>query len=276
MKPLHSSKAAKTRARKRGVVVVLAIAGGSALAALAISQDHADDSASGQKMQTVSRMDSASEKPTLVRPLSELNPSEQLTRAYAALFDTSRTEDVKSGDYSYSGGKLLQMGGGRWILLAPANHLEAYPVNLGALGIFYLAESEGKFAVKGRWPDFISGSIMGNPPEWELRNDVSDHPVVVSTAGGVWQGFSCANMALIELGSEGPRQIAEFPSQYDDSGAKGGDQPVTGIEGRLQNPVKNVRFEVMYQGTRSFVHRYIRTPDGKYALVKNDDSVPTC
>ncbi len=276
MKPLNNPKAAKTRARKRGIVVVLALAGGSALAALAISRDHAGDSVSGQKIQTVSRMESASEKPPSVRPLSELNASEQLTRAYAALFDTSRTEDVKSGDYSYSGGKLLQMGGGHWILLAPANHLEAYPVNLGVLGIFYLAESEGQFAVKGRWPDFVSGSIMGNPPEWEVRNDVSDHPVVVSTAGGVWQGYSCASMSLIELGSEGPRQIAEFPSQYDDSGAKGGDQLVTGIEGRLQNPVKNVRFEVGYEGTRSFTHRYIRTPEGKYALEENDDSVPTC
>lgn len=276
MKPLHNPKAGKTRDRKLGVVVVLIIAAGSALGALAISQDHASNSVSGHKMQTASRTDSRSETPPLVRPLSELDPSEQLTRAYVALFDTSRTEDVKSGDYSYSGGKLLQMGGGRWILLAPANHLEAYPVNLGALGIFYLAESEGKFAVKGRWPDFVSGSIMGNPPEWEVRNDVSDHPVVVSTAGGVWQGYSCANMALIELGSEGPRQIAEFPSQYNDSGAKGGNQPVTGIEGRLQNPVKNVRFEVGYEGTRSFTHRYVRRPDGKYALEENDDSVPTC
>ena len=109
MKPLHNPKAGKTRDRKLGVVVVLIIAAGSALGALAISQDDASNSVSGHKMQTASRTDSRSETPPLVRPLSELDPSEQLTRAYVALFDTSRTEDVKSGDYSYSGGKLLQM-----------------------------------------------------------------------------------------------------------------------------------------------------------------------
>lgn len=98
MKPLHNPKAGKTRDRKLGVVVVLIIAAGSALGALAISQDDASNSVSGHKMQTASRTDSRSETPPLVRPLSELDPSEQLTRAYVALFDTSRTEDVKSGD----------------------------------------------------------------------------------------------------------------------------------------------------------------------------------
>ncbi|MBL0021698.1 hypothetical protein [Sphingorhabdus sp.] len=275
MKSTDNSKTVMARHGGLVAITALAIVGGVILAAIANSVDLGTESKKMRTVQSVAQPQKSQRVQPSVRSMSALSEGERLVLAYTAIFGKPKAEDVKSGDYSYSGGQVLQVGK-LWVLLAPADHLEAYPINMGALGIFYLSENKGKYALKQRWPEFVGGSIMGNPPEWEVRNDLTDYPVIVSTAGGVWQGYMCQNISLTELRPDAPHVIADFASLYTDGGAKAEGEPTTEIEGKIGAAVKNKSFDVRFEGTSSFTHRYTRSEDGKFIPEPHAEAVPTC
>lgn len=254
-------------------LTVAAVAGLAAIAADYVAADQNKSPQAGTNLPSLTER--VSLKPS-TNAAAGLNEEEQLARAYAAVFGKRQTTDVESGDFSYSGGKLQRNGTDGLILIAPASHKDSYPVNMGALGIFYLVERNGALAAKGQWPDFVGGSIMGNPPEWEIRTDLTDFPVIVSTAGGVWQGYMCQSTSLTELRPEGPVQIADFSSVYSDSGAKADGEPAIDLEGKIGTIVRNREFEVNFEGSRSFVQRYVRGADGTYTRQPGSEDVPTC
>lgn len=275
MVPMTNVEIAIAPSRWRAAMPALAILVGVSLTALGISQESRAESRAMQPVHSKARPQKQHGTQVPPRSVASLSEGQRLALAYTAVFGTRKVDGVKSGDYSYSGGKVLRVGK-MWVFLAPADHLEAYPINMGALGIFYLAESNGRYVVKGRWPEFVGGSIMGNPPEWVVREDLTDHPVIVSSAGGVWQGYMCQSTSLTELRPDAPHVIADFPSLYSDGGAKSDGEPTTEIEGKIGTAAKNRSFDVRFEGSRLFTHRYTRAANGKFVPEPHAETVPTC
>ena len=119
---------------------------------------------------------------------------------------------------------------------------------------------------------------MGNPPDWTISKDFGEYPVVISKTAGVWQGYRCGSTTLTELRPDGPFDLAQFHSDYSNSGAIRGESEPESVDGEVGNIVAGKSFEVRYYGTRSFVHRYVRKGE---TFVLTDDTdpgsvVPTC
>ena len=52
-----------------------------------------------------------------------------------------------------------------------------------------------------------SRASWGAAPEWKLRRDLADAPMLVIKGGGAWQGQTCAWTALVELDIDAPREV---------------------------------------------------------------------
>ena len=215
--------------------------------------------------------------PSAIRGLPE---EKQVDLAFDAVFGLGEREMRVAEDavYTYAKGKLVWASFGP-VLIVEGNG-ETYPAGLGTLGIFYLREMPGaKFAETGRWPDAVTGSIMGNPPQWKIRHDILDGLVIESTAGGVGQGYACDTKTLIELTSTGPKPLVTFDSYYDSSGAteEGGQT----YDGTIVNVVRNRSFDVRFDGSRliteHFVRKgahYVRMPAANGE--ESESAIPTC
>ena len=89
--------------------------------------------------------------------------------------------------------------------------------------------------------------------------------MVVAEGGGTWQGYSCDMVTLVELTPSGPRELADVPTYYDDSGIdEKADTGVT-ITGKIANIRPGKSFDVVYSGSRSFTETWLRHGD-KYEL----------
>lgn len=244
-----------------GGVVAVALAGGlgaavviRANAELANSeQPPVPGQTSEHATKVVERHDSA---PGSLRAL----PSErQYALAFQAVFGgrepISQTADGTL--HRYGPGRLVWTPIGA-VLVLPGTNEQAYPVTTGALGLFYLKERDGDFIVDRRWPNAVEGSTMGNPPEWDVSGAFGDMPVIVSTAGGVWQGIRCATTTLIELAPTGPVDLVSFRAEYDNSAAARNGAGVESIKGSITNIVSGKSFDVGFTGSRNFTHKYGR------------------
>jgi hypothetical protein len=206
-----------------------------------------------------------------------LPKSEQLKRAYAAVFPKGGTSYVDQEDttFSYEGGDVIWASFGL-VLIAPATNKNAYPASSGALGIFYLTELNGKFVVRKSWPATIGGSIMGEPPERETSAKFGDMPVVISKAAGFWQGIACHHTSVVGLYPDvGPRPLASFHSFYDNGGAEQNPTKIQAIEGTIENVIAGQSFDVRFDGTMRFVAHYRKNGD-RYARTDNGADIPTC
>lgn len=212
-----------------------------------------------------------------MRALSE---KQQVDLAFGAVFGLGEREIRVSEEtvYSYAKGRVLWTDFGPVLIVEGSG--EPYPPALGTLGIFYLREVAGpKFEEVRRWPDAAVGSIMGNPPQWKIRRDITDRPVIESTSGGVWQGYACDSITLTELAPGGPRALVTFDSAYDDSGAEGADGQR--YDGAIVNVVRNRSFDVRFSGTATIIEHFVRK-GARYERVPaadeelNEGLIPTC
>lgn len=212
--------------------------------------------------------------------IRSLPQQRQVDLAFDAVFGLGEREIRVTEDaaYSYAKGVVVWTEFGPVLIVEGSG--EPYPPALGTLGIFYLRELPGmKFEEARRWPDAVTGSIMGNPPQWRIRNDISDHAVIESTGGGVWQGYACDTKTLTELTQDGPRSLASFDSHYDSSGAI--EEGYQSLDGTIVNVVRNRSFDVRFTGTRTitqhFVRKgagYVRTPHAGNEM--DNSAIPTC
>lgn len=154
------------------------------------------------------------------------------------------------------------------------------PVDFGTLGLFYLRETPGpKFEEVRRWPDAVAGGTMGNPPQWKIRTDFADRPVIEATGGGVWQGYGCDTTTLTELTASGPKLLATFASGYSSEGAEGDAGQI--YDGTIVNVVRGRSFDVRFTGTRTITEHYVRK-GAEYVRVPgkeeemNESVIPTC
>jgi hypothetical protein len=120
---------------------------------------------------------------------------------------------------------------------------------------------------------------MASPPQWKIRQDITDGTVIESTAGGVWQGYACDSKTLTELTPSGPRSLVTFDSHYDSSGAV--EEGYQTFDGTIVNVVRNRSFDVRFAGTRTIAEHFVRKGAG-YARVPGDNeemnegAIPTC
>lgn len=204
----------------------------------------------------------------------------QVDLAFDAVFGLKEREIHVSDEavYSYSKGKVV------WADFGPVLIVEgsggSSPVDFGTLGLFYLRETPGpKFEEVRRWPDAVAGGTMGNPPQWKIRTDFADRPVIEATGGGVWQGYGCDTTTLTELTASGPKLLATFASGYSSEGAEGDAGQI--YDGTIVNVVRGRSFDVRFTGTRTITEHYVRK-GAEYVRVPgkeeemNESVIPTC
>lgn len=243
-----------------GLAALTLAAGLGAVSALGIVQDwglqgltSAAPSAPNPVANTPVRADISPES------LRQSPPERQVQLAMHAVFG-GREPIVQTRDgavYHYRRGQLVWTPTGA-VLVAPGAHAQALPATTGTLGVFYLKEEQGAFRVEGRWPQALDGAIMGDPPEWEISTAFGAAPVIVSTAGGVWQGVRCETTTLTELAASGPVNLIAFRAIYDNTGAARDGGEVASIKGAISNIVADKSFDVDFTGSRSFTQRYGR------------------
>lgn len=191
--------------------------------------------------------------------LRQSPPERQVQLAMHAVFG-GREPTVQTRDgmvYHYRRGQLVWTPTGA-VLVAPGTHAQALPATTGTLGVFYLKEEQGAFQVESRWPQALDGSIMGDPRAWEISTSFGATPVIVSTAGGIWQGVRCETTTLTELTASGPVNLIAFRAIYDNTGAARDGGEVASIEGAISNIVAGKSFDVEFTGSRNFTQRYGR------------------
>lgn len=220
------------------------------------------------------------EAPPDASSIRSLSPERQVDLAMDAVFGRGLREirTPEAAVFTYDKGKVIWTDFGP-VLIAEGSG-EPYPASSGTLGVFYLREIPGAtFVELRRWPDAVMGSIMGNPPQWKVRNDVTSGAVVESSSGGVWQGYACDSTTLTELTETGPRALVTFDSRYDGSGAAyGGNES---YQGTITNVVRNRSFDVLFSGTRSITQHFIRKGDQFIRIPEageeqGESTIPTC
>src|SRR5436305_72253 len=83
----------------------------------------------------------------------------------------------------------------------------------------------------------------------------------------------CSVTTLVVLRPDGPMEVANFPSLYDDSGAVA--DGARSIQGKIVEIRKQQGFVVKFEGTRSFAERYVWR-GGKYRREGGESQIPTC
>ena len=169
---------------------------------------------------------------------------------------TYRAPDAAADDeaMTYSKGTLISLGGERFALVSEGQGGESH-VSTGALAVHYLTRTPAGFSRTGAWPDIVDGGTFGAPPQWTIRTDLTAAPALVTTAGGTWQGYTCAWSDVVELTPDRPILRTEgIPVAYDDSGAR--EDGAEEMEGALSPDIKGQSFSVRYSGDRTAMVRY--------------------
>lgn len=204
-----------------------------------------------------------------------LPKAEQIALAYRAVFGDGPMglTDADGQNFDFSGGDIVWLRDSA-VLLVPGAAADAGAATVGTLGLFYLKPARNGFVEIARFPFFIDGNIMGNPPTWEISTAfMSDVPVIVSTAGGVWQGIRCRRTTITGLFDKAPGEIISFASEYDASGAGKKDR----LTGKIARIMLDKSFDVNFTGSRSFTHRYLRSFDGYDRIAANPpQELPEC
>ena len=146
----------------------------------------------------------------------------------------------------------------------------------GGLSVHYLKRTASGFEPWGAVDGYrFDGDGFGAPPNWSIRRDLEDYPVLVIETGYTGQGCTSAQQALVELTPEGAEvRVGSVPVLYDNSGAYEEDDPqIVELQGEIHPLVKGRRFEVVFHGTRSLRLVYEREHG---AYVTKDLTPDTC
>ena len=119
----------------------------------------------------------------------------------------------------------------------------------GRLAVTYLASGKS-------YPDAVQGGSFGAFGQWSVDERFSAYPVIVSSAGGTGQGYTCSTTQLTELRPEGPAKLVSFKDHFDNDGGPGGKSE--SIDGKIVAVERDRGFTVQFTGTRQFTAIYTR------------------
>lgn len=109
----------------------------------------------------------------------------------------------EGGPQTFRSGRLTPVQGDVYALVSEGHGGDSHAAS-GSLAVHYLRRTADGFERLGAWPALVSGGSWGNPPEWEVREDLTPGPAIVATGGGVWQGYACEWADVVELTPERP------------------------------------------------------------------------
>jgi hypothetical protein len=208
----------------------------------------------GPEAPSAARPSGAAAPPTAAAP--EAPPSEVLAFQAAwgapppvrrAMAGASR----RGAEAIYTDGKLVPLGGDLYAFVSTGELSDAAHVDAGVLSIHYLRQTANGLERTGAWPEFLSDGSMGQPPTWVARTDLLPAPAILTTGGGVWQGYACTWSHLVELAPNGPvLRTGVVPMSYDNSGAAMDEKDAETMEGEVVPGVRGRSFVVRYAGDR--------------------------
>jgi hypothetical protein len=215
------------------------------------------------------------------KPAAEAVPEKPVAAAFHAAFGKGDSVVLKKQgqlkeNVKYTPGELVQAPFGP-VLLSPGEVEDATHVNAGKFAVVYLKPSAKGFEVVRRFVPAAQVGSFGKIVDWSVSRSFGDNPIVMVNGAGNWQGYSCSVTTLLELGPDGPRQLATVPMTYDDSRAGTGKKP-TQITGRIDNIQPGKSFDVVYFGfgSKDFTDRYVLRGD-TYVLASGGRSrMQTC
>jgi hypothetical protein len=184
------------------------------------------------------------------------NEAAAFRRAFPSPIVTIEGEQIK-----YEPVALVPVGHQR-VLVAKGTVIDAAHVTSGKVATLYFGR-DGK--VERRNLKALESGSSGVIANVWVSAKFGPLPMVVAEGGGTWQGYSCDLVTLIELTPGGPRELADVPTYYDDSGIdEKADTGVT-LTGRIDNIRSGKSFDVVYSGSRNFTETWVRRGD-KYEL----------
>ena len=151
---------------------------------------------------------------------------------------------------------------GQKVLVAKGTVIDAAHVTAGKVAAIYFGPDGSVQRRDLKAVESGSSGAVGNV--W-VSSKFGPLPMIVAEGGGTWQGYSCDMVTLAELTPAGPRELADVPTYYDDSGIdEKADTGVT-LTGRIANIQVGKSFDVVYSGSRRFTETWVRRGD-KYEL----------
>ncbi|NNC73765.1 MAG: hypothetical protein HKN78_12950 [Sphingomonadaceae bacterium] len=187
------------------------------------------------------------------------------------------TRTVGNRELTYRPARIVDLGN-RKALISLGEMEDGCHGCSGSIGVHYLASDGGPWEVDGEWLDAGGGSSWGAPAtDWSVSRDFLSVPVIFTTGGGTWQGYTCSQAELIALLPSGPAQVAVFPIGYSDGGTIDGD---TTIDGEIGAVELGRNFTVNYAGERDgaavqFRETY-RWSGRRYDLATAPDDMESC
>jgi hypothetical protein len=146
----------------------------------------------------------------------------------------------------------------------------------GSLSVHYLKHTASGFKPWGKVDDYgFTGNGFGAPPNWSIRRDLEDYPVLAIQTGYTGQGCTSAQQDLVALTPEGVElRVGSIPILYNNSASyHAGDPQIVRLEGEVRPLLKNKRFEVVYHGTKFLRLVYERKLQ---VYVTHDQKPDTC
>lgn len=197
-----------------------------------------------------------------------------MKQAFAAAFPEP-TARIGDDTYSYTPAALYRLKD-KWVLLSEGRGPDCHAC-AGWLSVHYLERGGDGFKLMKGWADAVPGTSFGGPPEWKVRTDLMSAPVVESTGGGTWQGYTCSVGTLTELTPDGPKARAkQIPLVYSDAGAIIDEsQKPKEMEGRIGEGQRGKSFVVHYSGAVTRDVSYTLKGDAFEAGAGAKD-IPTC
>jgi hypothetical protein len=141
---------------------------------------------------------------------------------------------------------------------------------VGAIGVFYLKEADGRLIVTGRWPRAAKGWTFGLPPtDWQITQKFTTYPAIYAT-GGFLQGTMTSGATITELRPSGPAESDVIRTEFDNSRSEEEGKRHCVVNGRIANVRKDKSFDVIVTGSRRAVDHY-RKSDGRFQVVSRID-----
>jgi hypothetical protein len=222
----------------------------------------------------------AADAPTL--PPANLEDPQQLALAFRAAWDRAppakapAPEQSGGGDFTFSAGKLIALGGDRYAFVSNGQGGDGH-VSPGAVAIHYLQRTPDGFRRGDATPLIVDGGTFGNPPEWTIQPGLLPAPALIATSGGVWQGYACSGASVVELTPERPVLRADYVRlNYSNGGAVMEGQNAEEMEGRLVPATPGRDFAVQYSGASTARVTWRLAADGTYKPANEPADLPWC
>jgi hypothetical protein len=244
----------------------------------ALFMANANSAASPKKASNKSGKAAVSKSYGKVIPLADVpeEPSKSTEEAYAMVFNTSATKAVKvaENEFEMRGVDISRLRNGTWALFSVANG-EACGVCSGMNAVHYLNASEGGWTLKSEHLDIGAAALMGNPArQWAITPLLAANPVLITRAGGLWQGYSCEVVNLTELAPSGPVDRGTLPISYSNGGGAQEGEKIVDLDGMIVSGVAGKSLSIRFSGSSKFTESY-RLINGKYKLV-GKPQLPVC